>query len=139
MEIWRFVVWTITVLFGVGAIVCVGNGLILHFFGRADILTKKLEERGEELNQQMQDVRKKIEELEKERNQLRQAGEEVDDLDWRIDDTEWRLKDLDWEIGDVSWEIDDRGHQKRTSKAAFWTVLGAALFALAGLVFSIGG
>ena len=138
MEISWLVVWTITGLVGVGAVVCIGNGLILHFFGRADILTKKLEGRRDELNQQMQNVRKKIEELEKKRNQLGQDAE-VDDLDWRIDDTEWRLKDLDWEISDVNWEIDDRGHQKRTSKAAFWTVLGAALFALAGLVFSIGG
>ncbi len=139
MEIWGLVVWIITGLLGVGAVVCIGNGLILHFFGRADILTKRLEERKNELNQQMQDVRKKMEELEKERNQVRQAGEEVDDLDWRIDDTEWRLKDLNWEFHDISWEIDDRGHQRRTSKAAFWTVLGAALFALAGLLFSIGG
>ena len=137
MEALWLAIWSITGLLGVGGGACIGKGLKLHLYEHADALRKGLEQRKDELNKQMKEVHKKKEELEKKRNQLGQDNE-IDDPDWRIDDTDWRLKDLDWEIRDTTWELADRLHQERTSRATFWTVLGAALFALAGLVFSIG-
>jgi len=110
----------------------------LYFRERTDILTRELEKRMSDLAQQAQDERRKIEELEEKKNQLGEACE-VNDIDWRLDDSRWRLQDIEWEIRDTKWEIGDRIHQERTSKATFWAVVGAASFALAGLVVSIGG
>ena len=62
METSWLVIWTITGLFGVGGVTCIGKGLKLHLCERADALRKGLEQRKDELTQQMKEVYKKKEE-----------------------------------------------------------------------------
>ncbi len=138
METSWIVTWIIAALFGVPATIFVIKGLYLHYYGRTDVLTEELRSRVEELEQYKQQVDKTIEELEGKKKQVGEACE-VSDIDWCLDDNRWRLQDIEWEIRDNKWEIRERHHQKRTSLATFWTVLGAALFAVTGLVVGIGG
>jgi len=127
-----------SVLGGIG-IAFIAKALRLHLSGRADPLSERLKERINKLEQQKKDLLKQKRTLSNERNQLLKQGDEVSDLDWRIDDIDWRIADLSWWIDDTKWEIDDRVHQKRTSAATFWAVLGAALLALGSLAVSTRG
>ena len=133
-----YVVWAVTILFLSGAAFCIGKGLYLHFSKRDDNLTEELEKRLGELTQHEKTVRHKIEDLENKRSQLGETCE-ISDIEWWLDDSIWRLRDIEWEKRDAKWEADDRSHQRRTSKATFWTVMGASLLASASLVVSIGG
>jgi predicted RNase H-like nuclease (RuvC/YqgF family) len=138
METSWLVISTVTGLFAAGGVSCIVRVIQLYLCERTDILTKELKKRMSDLNGQAQTVRKKIEELEEKRNRLGEACE-IDDIEWWVDDNRWRLQDIEWEIRDTKWEIDDRIHQNRTSRATFWAASGATLFALASLVFSVGG
>ena len=126
-------------VFGGIGIAFVVKALRLHFSGRADPLSERLKERIDRLKQQRRGLLKQKKTLGEERQQLLKQGEGVDDLDWRIEDLDWRIADLKWQIDDTKWEIDDRVHQKRTSAATFWAVLGAALLALGSLAVSTRG
>ena len=144
---WCSLIWAITaklgvtgvvcIAIGLSGVVCIAIGLYLYYRGRSDVLAKELTKRVSDLNQQKQKVHEKIEELEEEKSQLGDTCK-ISDINWCIDDNRWRLQDIEWEIRDTSWEITDRAHQRKTSEATFWTVLGAALLALAGLIFSVG-
>ena len=61
----------------------------------------------------------------------------LEDYDWRIDDLDWTIDDIEWDIRDTQFEMDSRQNVESTSKATFWTVLGAAVFSLAGLILGI--
>ena len=137
MEISLIVTLIIAGLFGVVGLTCVGKGLYLHYCERPGTISEEFKERLDILNQQWEEVSKKIEELEGKRKQFGE-DREIGDVEWCIDDNRWRLQDIEWEIRDTRWEANDRRHQRRTSTAAFWAVLGAASLALASLVISLG-
>ena len=130
-------VYAATALFAAGGFACIVRVVQLYVSELTDTLAEKLNERQGELKEQLEYVEGRIKELEERRSSL--GGNcEVSEIDWCLDDNRWRRQDLEWEIRDTEWERDDRIHQKRTSKATFWTAFGATLVAVAGLVFSVG-
>jgi len=133
--VWQ-VIWSIVGLLAAGAAFCMGRGLYLHYAGPPDPLAEETKKRIAVLNKQKQETLEKIAELQRKRDQLGEECE-ISDVDWWLHDNRWRLQDIDWEIGDTYWEADERRHHRKSSVATFWTVLGAAIFALAGLVVGI--
>jgi hypothetical protein len=61
----------------------------------------------------------------------------LEDYDWRLDDLTWTIDDINWDIRDTTFEIASRENVESTSKATFWTVLGAALFSLTSLIVGL--
>ena len=61
----------------------------------------------------------------------------IEDYDWRLDDLDWTIDDITWDIRDTRFEIDSRKNVESTAKATFLTVLGAAIFSLAGMILGV--
>lgn len=132
------VIWIITGLFSSLAFFCIGKGLKLHR-KHPDIMAKQLEEYRVTRIKMLEKANNKLDEL-RNMKKRQQGGEacEVNNIDWWIYDLEWWKQDLEWDMREAQWEKEERIHQRKTSIATFWNVLGAALFALAGLIVNIG-
>ena len=64
-------------------------------------------------------------------------GWSIEDYAWRLDDIEWTIDDLKADIRNTQFEIDSRENMERSSRATYWAVFGAAIFALGGLFVDI--
>lgn len=144
------VIWILMGILGIAGTAFIGYGLKLQLVIHRSKARQELEQHLETLNlklQNRQQVRDRVAQH-KERFQALHSGvvptaedEEVgwcsEDYDWRLDDLEWTIDDIRWDIRDTQFEIDSRQNVESTSRATFWTVLGAAVFSLAGLVLGI--
>lgn len=153
MEVWRILIWSIVSFLALGGLIFVTYGLRRTGFGESTKTRQHERELSEHINslmRKLEDCKRDKKKLTKKRKQLKilindsSASNRADDQHWRLDDLDWRMDDLDWTISDLSWdirdskfEIDIRKEQNRTAKATFWTVLGAAVFAFAGLIVDI--
>ncbi len=124
-----------------------GKGLWLYHHARTPTYKEELKEHIDALKLKLEASQKSIEELNNQRERLVSNECELQDdrtlhlydLDWRIDDLDWSVTDLRWDIRDARFEIDWRESQEQSSRTTFKTVLGAALFALAGFLVEMFG
>jgi hypothetical protein len=153
MEAWEIFVLIIVIVSSI-----IGLGLIIYGLKhcglgcttKAKTYQVNTDEHINSMKKKTEAYKKLLQELESKREQLKKSADESDpsadsddkywqiyDLEWRMDDLNWSIDDINWDIRDARFEYDWRKEQEKTTKATFWTVLGAASFSLAGLLFSI--
>jgi hypothetical protein len=139
--------WTVAFILGMIGAVFIGYGLKLQLIVRPS--ESNLERYLDELTSKLQNRIKERDKVEKQRAKLKknraatptaedeQVGWCIEDYDWRYDDLDWTVQDLEANIRNTRFEMLARKNMETTSKATFWTVLGASAFSLAGLILGI--
>ncbi len=150
MTVLQIILWLLALLGGLFGIYLLLQGLRLELNIHKSTERQQLEEYVKLLNDKLDNRYQVREQVLKQKEQFEQGGKEVslpiegaescwciDDFNWRIDDLDWTIDDLKANIRNTKFEIDYRTNIEMKSKATYRTVLGAALFALAGLVLSL--
>jgi hypothetical protein len=149
-EVIMIVTWALITILGISGAIFIGYGLKLQLVVHKSAEMEKLESYLATVKSKLHDRQQIRDKIVKQKEQfLSSHGEKTptcedeevgwcaEDYDWRIDDLNWTIDDLQWDIRNTNFEKDSRQNVESTSKATFWTVLGAAIFSLAGFVLGI--